>query len=96
MLSWRLDADAHATDPRLAAIRKVRGYSYVEVITIARDKLPGYEDKIRSFYEEHIHADEEIRFVLDGTGAFFLGCCCCCCCFGACVGVLLLCVRGGG
>jgi hypothetical protein len=28
VLAWRLDADNHETDPRLAAIRKVRGYSY--------------------------------------------------------------------
>ncbi len=29
VLYWKLDADNHETDPRLAAIRKVRGYSYV-------------------------------------------------------------------
>lgn len=28
VLSWKLDADNHEADPRLAAIRKVRGYSY--------------------------------------------------------------------
>lgn len=39
-----------------------------EIIEIAKDKLPGYEDKIKMFYEEHIHEDEEIRYILDGTG----------------------------
>lgn len=39
-----------------------------EVIEIAKDKLPGYDDKIKMFYEEHIHEDEEIRYILDGTG----------------------------
>lgn len=29
VLYWKLDADKHETDPRLDAIRKVRGYSYV-------------------------------------------------------------------
>lgn len=39
-----------------------------EIITISKDKLPGYEEKIKMFYEEHIHSDEEIRYVLDGAG----------------------------
>ena len=39
------------------------------MVTISPDKLPGYEAKLRSFYEEHIHSDEEIRFILDGRGA---------------------------
>jgi hypothetical protein len=28
VMTWQLDADAHEADPKLAAIRKVRGYSY--------------------------------------------------------------------
>lgn len=28
VLYWKLDADKHETDPKLDAIRKVRGYSY--------------------------------------------------------------------
>jgi len=42
VLYWRLDADAHATDPRLRAIREVRGYSYEVRSTAlcARQALP--------------------------------------------------------
>jgi 1,2-dihydroxy-3-keto-5-methylthiopentene dioxygenase len=108
VLYWKLDADTHETDPKLAAIRKVRGYSYIvrvaavvilawrrshhvrgpfdmahlrrlpittslivqEIISISKDTLPGYEEKIKTFYQEHIHTDEEIRYILDGAGFF--------------------------
>lgn len=57
-------------DPKLQEIRLERGYSYTDQITVSPDKLPGYETKILSFYKEHIHYDEEIRYCMEGSGYF--------------------------
>ncbi|CAI5475715.1 unnamed protein product [Closterium sp. Yama58-4] len=70
ILYWKLDADIWESDPELKQIRKERNYSYEEVVNIHPDTLPNYEQKLKSFYEEHIHMDEEIRYILDGSGYF--------------------------
>ncbi|RYR71170.1 hypothetical protein Ahy_A02g005467 isoform A [Arachis hypogaea] len=70
VLSWRLDADNHETDPELKKIREERGYTYMDVCEVCPEKLPNYEEKIKSFFEEHLHTDEEIRFCAAGSGYF--------------------------
>eukprot|EP00594_Rhizosolenia_setigera_P012533 CAMPEP_0178964916 /NCGR_PEP_ID=MMETSP0789-20121207/15961_1 /TAXON_ID=3005 /ORGANISM="Rhizosolenia setigera, Strain CCMP 1694" /LENGTH=203 /DNA_ID=CAMNT_0020649781 /DNA_START=13 /DNA_END=624 /DNA_ORIENTATION=- len=80
---WKMDADAFtypvksvpwdpsdAMDPRLVQLRDDRGYSYADIITVHPDHLPGYEEKVKAFFEEHIHDAEEIRYVLGGSGFF--------------------------
>ncbi|XP_068920873.1 acireductone dioxygenase [Petaurus breviceps papuanus] len=67
---WKLDADKYEDDPELDKIRKDRNYCWMDIITICKDKLPNYEEKIKMFYEEHLHLDDEIRYILDGSGYF--------------------------
>ncbi|XP_063608839.1 acireductone dioxygenase-like [Penaeus indicus] len=68
VLYWKLDEKNF--EPELEKIRSSRSYCYSDVIEVSPEKLPSYEEKLKNFYEEHIHTDEEIRFVLEGSGYF--------------------------
>ncbi|XP_042292824.1 1,2-dihydroxy-3-keto-5-methylthiopentene dioxygenase [Thunnus maccoyii] len=70
VLHWKLNADIYETDPELLQIRKDQGYSYMDIITIHKDTLPNYEEKLKMFFEEHLHLDDEIRYILDGRAYF--------------------------
>jgi len=73
VLYWKLDTEgceANPTAGKLGEIRSQRGYKNFDICTIAPGKLPNFETKIKIFFEEHLHEDEEIRFVLEGSGYF--------------------------
>jgi 1,2-dihydroxy-3-keto-5-methylthiopentene dioxygenase len=40
------------------------------LIEICHDKLENYEKKVKNFFREHMHVDEEIRYCLEGSGYF--------------------------
>ncbi|KAJ3254003.1 1,2-dihydroxy-3-keto-5-methylthiopentene dioxygenase, partial [Boothiomyces macroporosus] len=39
-------------------------------IDIHKDRFPNYKEKLGIFATEHLHDDEESRYVLDGAGFF--------------------------
>lgn len=74
ILQWHLtDAQQYVAAPHsgeLQRIRTERQYKNHDIIQVSPKTLPNYETKIASFFEEHLHEDEEIRFCLAGSGYF--------------------------
>nr|POE76224.1 1,2-dihydroxy-3-keto-5-methylthiopentene dioxygenase [Quercus suber] len=55
---------------RVDAIAAERSYKNRDEIEISPATLPGYEEKVKNFFHEHLHEDEEIRYILAGGGFF--------------------------
>ncbi|KAG2131209.1 Acireductone dioxygenase ARD family [Suillus cothurnatus] len=56
---------------QIDTIAEERSYKNRDTITVTKQGLGDlYEAKLKSFYEEHMHEDEEIRYILEGTGFF--------------------------
>lgn len=48
-----------------------RDYKNRDEITISPTTMGDvYEEKVKMFFNEHLHEDEEIRYILDGGGYF--------------------------
>lgn len=58
-------------EEKLNRIAEKRKYKSRDVVDVNREKLgESYEEKQSVFYREHMHEDEEIRYVLEGSGFF--------------------------
>ncbi|KRT84487.1 hypothetical protein AMK59_1920, partial [Oryctes borbonicus] len=67
---FNLNVDTYATDGVLEKIKKARGYTFEDELVCSKECLPNYEEKLKIFYTEHLHTDEEIRFCVEGSGYF--------------------------
>jgi|SRR5690606_593623 1,2-dihydroxy-3-keto-5-methylthiopentene dioxygenase len=69
------DADQEAVlaayESDVARIMKEGGYQSVDVVRVKPDN-PAREELRQKFLAEHTHDDDEVRFFVDGAGAFYL------------------------
>ncbi|CAO3655161.1 unnamed protein product [Mucor hiemalis] len=69
VLYWRIEGENGIE--QIDEIAKERSYKNRDVIVVSPDAMGDiYEDKVKSFFAEHLHEDEEIRYILDGSGYF--------------------------
>ncbi|KAI8924052.1 Acireductone dioxygenase ARD family, partial [Entophlyctis helioformis] len=68
VLHWTFNPDTELD--KVNELAKERKYVSRDEINIAKDTLPNYDEKLKTFFTEHIHDDEEIRYILDGSGFF--------------------------
>ncbi|CAN7091332.1 unnamed protein product [Brassica rapa subsp. narinosa] len=70
VLYWKLNPENYENDSELRKIRDERGYDYMDMLDLCPEKVSNYEEKLKNFFTEHIHKDEEIRYCLAGSGYF--------------------------
>lgn len=60
-----------AYEPEVTRIMEDGGYRSVDVVRVKPDN-PNREELRQKFLAEHTHDDDEVRFFVDGAGAFYL------------------------
>lgn len=71
ILSWQLPTNEAEWQAPLQAIREARGYVEMDQVHLG-PATPNLEAICTKFFDEHLHTDEEIRFVVEGSGIFDL------------------------
>ncbi|KAG6814997.1 1,2-dihydroxy-3-keto-5-methylthiopentene dioxygenase 1 [Arthromyces matolae] len=66
---WHIPVEGY--EPKVDEIAAREGYKNRDTINVSKEGLGElYESKIKGFFEEHLHEDEEIRYILAGSGFF--------------------------
>ena len=67
VLCERLPAEGY--QPALDRLREQRGYVTQDVVELRSD-TPNLDGILGKFKDEHLHRDDEVRFVVEGEGVF--------------------------
>ncbi|KAH9052356.1 1,2-dihydroxy-3-keto-5-methylthiopentene dioxygenase [Lactarius vividus] len=72
VLYWTVPLDtAGGYEAEIDRIAEKQGYKNRDTINVTKEGLGDlYESKLKSFFDEHMHEDEEIRYILSGSGFF--------------------------
>jgi 1,2-dihydroxy-3-keto-5-methylthiopentene dioxygenase len=65
----RLPLDPKAFQPTLDVLKAERGYVEQDIVELKPD-TPNLEGICAKFIDEHLHTDDEVRYVLEGEGIF--------------------------
>jgi len=60
-----------AYDPEIARLKAQGGYVTADVIDVSPE-TPNLEPMLAKFRREHWHDEDEVRFILEGSGVFFI------------------------
>ena len=60
-----------AYEPEIARLKARGGYVTADVIDV-RPETPNLEPMLAKFRREHWHDEDEVRFILEGSGVFFI------------------------
>jgi 1,2-dihydroxy-3-keto-5-methylthiopentene dioxygenase len=61
----------HAYDPEIQALNARGGYITADVIDVTSE-TPNLQAMLDRFNKEHTHAEDEVRFIVKGSGIFFI------------------------
>jgi 1,2-dihydroxy-3-keto-5-methylthiopentene dioxygenase len=65
------DAILAAFAPEIEVLKQRGGYVTADVIDVTPE-LPGLQEMLNRFNKEHTHAEDEVRFIVNGSGIFHI------------------------
>lgn len=65
----RLELQESAFQPTLDKLKSDRGYVEQDIVELSPE-TPNLDGICAKFVDEHLHTDDEVRYVLDGEGIF--------------------------